>query len=292
MPLRKKNTSLQSAPIASQSEGHGDSESSSSEDTPPQSEEGGSRSGGSEESGSKFVAGSGSQSATGSKGSIKSESRSQEDTTTSPPAIVPETSIGGQTETAAAEGDDEVTPDDTLSHVEGDQVGRLLRTWNCEQVRGIHQFEWMTNAPGDYTCHLPQEFYAIYTATLMNIVVETETTKRAHKTLATTLAPLYTINIQGKTVSIYEEIINRMLHGPEYTTPASVGLFEGKHHTVTSESEIKDPTSRKRIMDWIVSYIATKGEAVTWVSDPHVQITKESLTFPANVWWSIVRAQL
>ncbi|KAH0768934.1 hypothetical protein KY290_012915 [Solanum tuberosum] len=126
----------------------------------------------------------------------------------------------------------------------------------------IHKFEWMNNAPGEYIVHLPRDFYAIYASTLMNTVVVTETTKRAQKTLATILAPLDTITIQGKIVNISEESINRMLHGPEYATPASAGLFEGNHHAVTSESEMKDHTSQERIMHWIAHYIAIEREAV------------------------------
>uniref|UniRef100_M1DZG0 Putative plant transposon protein domain-containing protein n=1 Tax=Solanum tuberosum TaxID=4113 RepID=M1DZG0_SOLTU len=148
------------------------------------------------------------------------------------------------------------------------------------------------NAPGEYTNHLPRDFYAIYAATLMSIAVETETTKRAQKTLATTLDHLDTVTVRGKIVNISEETINRILQGPEYTTPASIGLFEGKYHVVTSESEMEDPSSREHIMHWIAGYIATEREAVAWVSEPHVPITKTSLTFQAKVWWSIVRAQL
>uniref|UniRef100_M1DAI6 Integrase core domain containing protein n=1 Tax=Solanum tuberosum TaxID=4113 RepID=M1DAI6_SOLTU len=45
-------------------------------------------------------------------------------------------------------------------------------------------------------------------------------------------------------------------------------------------------------MRWIAGYIATEREAVARVSDLHVLITKASLTFSVEVWWSIVRAQL
>lgn len=45
--------------------------------------------------------------------------------------------------------------------------------------------------------------------------------------------------------------INRILHGPMYTTPNFIGLFEAIHHEVKREEEIKDPTSRERIMCWI-----------------------------------------
>ncbi|KAH0773546.1 hypothetical protein KY290_010683 [Solanum tuberosum] len=100
----------------------------------------------------------------------------------------------------------------------------------------------MNNAPGEYTGHLPREFYVIYAPTLMNIAAETETTKRAQKELVATLDPLDTITVRGRIVNISEETINRMLHGLEYTAPDSVGLFEGKHHVVTSESEMEDPT--------------------------------------------------
>ncbi|KAH0700870.1 hypothetical protein KY284_015085 [Solanum tuberosum] len=122
----------------------------------------------------------------------------------------------------------------------------------------------------------------------MNIAAETKTTNRPQKTLAATLAPLDRITVRGTIVNISEETFNRMLHGPEYTTPTSVGLFEGKHHVVTSESEMEDPTSRERIMRWISGYIATEREEVAWVPDPHVSITKASLTFPAKVWWSTI----
>uniref|UniRef100_M1DKQ1 Integrase core domain containing protein n=1 Tax=Solanum tuberosum TaxID=4113 RepID=M1DKQ1_SOLTU len=124
------------------------------------------------------------------------------------------------------------------------------------------------------------EFYVIYASTLMNIVEETETTKRAQKTLAATLSPLDTITIRGTIVNISEETIDMMLHCLEYTAPTSV--FKGKYHAITSESEMEDPTSWERIMRWIAGYFATESEAVAWVSDPHMPITKASLTFSAK----------
>ncbi|KAH0748227.1 hypothetical protein KY290_027459 [Solanum tuberosum] len=176
--------------------------------------------------------------------------------------------MGAQTETCAEEGDNEVTPDNTMvqyvSIREFDpgivsKSGGFRKRPLIPKTRvvmadiqafpeiyrlfQIHQFEWMTNAPGEYTGYLPREFYVVYATTLMNMAAETETTKRAQKTLAATFVPLDTIIIRGKTVNISEETINRMLHGPEYTTPTSVGLFEGKHYAVTSESEMDDPTS-------------------------------------------------
>ncbi|KAK4713470.1 hypothetical protein R3W88_019377 [Solanum pinnatisectum] len=53
---------------------------------------------------------------------------------------------------------------------------------------------------------------------------------------------------------------------------------------------MEDQTSRERIMRWIASYIAMEKKAAAWVCDSYVHITKASLTFPAKVWWSIVRA--
>uniref|UniRef100_M1DND4 PiggyBac transposable element-derived protein domain-containing protein n=1 Tax=Solanum tuberosum TaxID=4113 RepID=M1DND4_SOLTU len=42
----------------------------------------------------------------------------------------------------------------------------------------LHQFDWMDNAPREYSSHLTREFYSSYTATLMNFSADTETTKR------------------------------------------------------------------------------------------------------------------
>ncbi|KAH0709409.1 hypothetical protein KY284_010836 [Solanum tuberosum] len=156
----------------------------------------------------------------------------------------------------------------------------------------LHQFEWMNNAPGVHTGHLLREFYAIYAATLMYNAAETKSSERAQKELAATFEPLETITMRGKVMDIFEASINRMLHGLEYSSPASIGLFEAKHHAVTNEAEMKNQTSREHIMRWIASYIAIEKEAATWVSDSHLHIKKASLTFPTKVWWSIVRAQL
>ncbi|KAH0715018.1 hypothetical protein KY284_007923 [Solanum tuberosum] len=156
----------------------------------------------------------------------------------------------------------------------------------------LHQFEWMNNDPRVYTSHLPRELYAIYLATLMNKAAKIESSKRAQKAIAATFNLLETITVWGEVVDISEALINRMLHDPEYSSSASVGLFKAKHHAVTSEAEMEDQTSRERIMRWISSYIATEKKAAVWVSDSHIHITKASLTFLAKVWWSIVRAQL
>ncbi|KAH0706110.1 hypothetical protein KY285_010637 [Solanum tuberosum] len=83
-----------------------------------------------------------------------------------------------------------------------------------------------------------------------------------------------------------------MLHGLEYTAPASVGLFEGKHHEVTSDTTMEIQDSRERVLRWIAKQIAIDGENVVWVTTTPTLITKASLSFPAKVWWVVVRVQL
>jgi len=100
------------------------------------------------------------------------------------------------------------------------------------------------------------------------------------------------VSVQGQSIDIYETRVNRMLHGPEYRTHVSVGLFEGRHQTVTSETEMDDPSSRECFMRWIAGQIAIEGENVSWVANAEVQITKSSLLFPSKVWWAFFRAQL
>ncbi|KAH0693013.1 hypothetical protein KY285_020110 [Solanum tuberosum] len=123
----------------------------------------------------------------------------------------------------------------------------------------IHQFEWMNITPREYTGHLPKKFYSIYATTLMNMAAETETSKREQRALAATFDTIDAITVQGNVVDISEASISRMLHGPKYTTPTSIGLFKAKHHAVTSESEMEDPTSREHVMHWIAGYIAKEG---------------------------------
>uniref|UniRef100_M1DZX6 Putative plant transposon protein domain-containing protein n=1 Tax=Solanum tuberosum TaxID=4113 RepID=M1DZX6_SOLTU len=107
-----------------------------------------------------------------------------------------------------------------------------------------------------------------------------------------TWGPLNSIMVRGTSVDISEATINMMLHGSEYTASASVGLFKGKHHTVTSETEMEVQSSRERVLRWIARQIASEGENAAWVTETPVHITKASLSFPAKVWRAIVRAQL
>uniref|UniRef100_M1DY22 Putative plant transposon protein domain-containing protein n=1 Tax=Solanum tuberosum TaxID=4113 RepID=M1DY22_SOLTU len=100
------------------------------------------------------------------------------------------------------------------------------------------------------------------------------------------------VSVQGQSIDISETRVNRMLHGPEYRTHVSVGLFEVRHQTVTSETEMDDPSSREFVMRWIFGQIAIEGETASWVANAEVQITKASLLFPSKVWWAFFRAQL
>uniref|UniRef100_M1DGD8 Integrase core domain containing protein n=1 Tax=Solanum tuberosum TaxID=4113 RepID=M1DGD8_SOLTU len=126
----------------------------------------------------------------------------------------------------------------------------------------------------------------------MNFATETETTKHGKKDIASTWGPLDSIMVRGTSVNISKSIVSRMLHGPEYTTLASVGLFEGKHHVVTSEAEIEVQSSHERIMHWIARQISSEGENASWVTRLSIHITKASLSFSVKVWWAIVCAQL
>ncbi|KAH0714986.1 hypothetical protein KY284_007891 [Solanum tuberosum] len=89
-----------------------------------------------------------------------------------------------------------------------------------------------------------------------------------------------------------EATINRMLHGPEYSAPTSVDLFEGKHHEVTSDATVEIQSSREKVLRWIAKQIAIDGENVVWVTTMPTLIPKASLSFSAKVWWAIVCAQL
>lgn len=78
------------------------------------------------------------------------------------------------------------------------------------------------------------------------------------------------------------------MHGPEYTTLTLVGLFDGKKHAMTSDTEMEDQTSRDRVMRWISGLITSEGVNAPWVADAQMLITKASLSFPAMVWRSII----
>ncbi|KAH0685649.1 hypothetical protein KY290_017171 [Solanum tuberosum] len=119
------------------------------------------------------------------------------------------------------------------------------------QIFQLHQFDWMDNALGEYSTHLTRKFYSSYAATLINFAADTETTKHGLKDMAITWAPLNSIIVWGKSTDISEVSINRMLHGPEYFAPAAVGLFEAKHHEVTSYATMEEQDSLERVLLWI-----------------------------------------
>lgn len=89
----------------------------------------------------------------------------------------------------------------------------------------FHKSQWMENASSTCSNQLTREFYKSYASTLMNLSTDTETTKRGQKDLDITLGPLNSIIIQSKSIDILKNSINRMLHGPEYSTPPSVSIF-------------------------------------------------------------------
>uniref|UniRef100_M1DF18 Uncharacterized protein n=1 Tax=Solanum tuberosum TaxID=4113 RepID=M1DF18_SOLTU len=84
-------------------------------------------------------------------------------------------------------------------------------------------------------------------------------------------------------MDISKSTINRMLHGPEYTTPASVGLFEGKYHAMTSETEMQDQSSRERVMRWIAKKIALEGENAAWVTGSQLRPTGNDNTLSPSL---------
>ncbi|KAH0693111.1 hypothetical protein KY285_020208 [Solanum tuberosum] len=277
------------------------------QDTHPQSKEEGSSSGSREESGSQFDAGLGIQSVDGSGGSSESASGSQEDTTTPPSAVNTEAETGAQEKAGVVGEYEDITNDDTMVlYVNINEVDPAKRQqlidcfpfmWTVNRseeffnngivnnsggfkkrsimpetrvvvadIKSIpdiywifqfHQFDWMNNAPGEYSSHLTREFYLSYEATLMNFVADTETTKRWQKEIA------------------------------KYTAPASIDLFEGKHHAVTSDTKMEVQSSRERVLSWIASEIALDRENAVWVTATPTLITKASLflqpSYPVNM---------
>lgn len=83
-----------------------------------------------------------------------------------------------------------------------------------------------------------------------------------------------------------------MLHGLTYIALSSVLLFEGKHHDIRNAANIKDQTSRERVLRWIAKSIASDGEYASSLTTTPTTTAKATLTFPAKVWWVVVRAHL
>uniref|UniRef100_M1DXB8 Uncharacterized protein n=1 Tax=Solanum tuberosum TaxID=4113 RepID=M1DXB8_SOLTU len=54
---------------------------------------------------------------------------------------------------------------------------------NIYRIFQFHQFDWMNNAPGEYSSHLTREFYSSYAATLMNFVATRRQLNGGRKTL-------------------------------------------------------------------------------------------------------------
>ncbi|KAH0698456.1 hypothetical protein KY284_012671 [Solanum tuberosum] len=141
----------------------------------------------------------------------------------------------------------------------------------------------MNNTPGEHSSHLTREFYSSYAATLMNFATETVITKWGQKEITSTWGPLNSIMVWGKSIDISEITINMMLHGPKYTAPTLVGLFEGKHHVATSENEMEVQSSRELVLRWIARQIALEGENVAWVTGTPTLITKASLSLSPSL---------
>ncbi|KAH0714844.1 hypothetical protein KY284_007749 [Solanum tuberosum] len=172
MAHRRMNATKHSSPTASQLEGHNASESSSSEikinvtpddhppratrsravrailqDTPLQSEEGGSSSGSGEESGSKSDAASGSQSDDGSGGNGESESGSQEDANTSPPTVNTKAETGVREVADVVDEDIEITTDDTMvQYVHIHEYDPIAR----QQLIDCFRFVWTVNRSEEF----------------------------------------------------------------------------------------------------------------------------------------------
>ncbi|KAH0715035.1 hypothetical protein KY284_007940 [Solanum tuberosum] len=240
MAPRRKNTAPHSSPTASQLEARA-----TLQNTPSQSKEESSSSGNGEESGS--------QSNNGSGGSVESASSSQDDATTPPPAVEIEVQTGAQEEGCVVEADEDITTDDTM--VQYVHLHEYDPTTSQQLIDFFH-FMRIVNRSEDFF----KNGIVNKSATLINFAAETETTKHRQKDIASTWGPLDSIIVRGTFVNISKSTINRMLHGPEYITPASVGLFEGKHHAVTSEVEIEVQSSHERIMHWIARQISSEGE--------------------------------
>uniref|UniRef100_M1D8A6 Uncharacterized protein n=1 Tax=Solanum tuberosum TaxID=4113 RepID=M1D8A6_SOLTU len=80
-----------------------------------------------------------------------------------------------------------------------------------------------------------------------------------------------------------------MLHGPKCTTLASVGLFEGRHHAVTNETEMNDPNLKERVMRWISGQIAIKRESATWANIPPNKLVDKWVETPKVIETSKIK---
>uniref|UniRef100_M1DCP5 Integrase core domain containing protein n=1 Tax=Solanum tuberosum TaxID=4113 RepID=M1DCP5_SOLTU len=172
MGPRRKNATKPAPVTASQSEGHGDSEASGSEvqinvspedhspratrslarrailqDSPPQSEEGGSSSENGENSGCPTDTTAGNQSADNSGDSAESDSGSQADTGTSPPVATTKAENGAQKETVNREDEEEITNDDIMvMYVNAQEPNPALRP----QLIACYRSMWTVNRSKEF----------------------------------------------------------------------------------------------------------------------------------------------
>uniref|UniRef100_M1DG46 Integrase core domain containing protein n=1 Tax=Solanum tuberosum TaxID=4113 RepID=M1DG46_SOLTU len=278
MAPQRKNTTKHSSPTASQSEGHNDFESSSSkvhinttiEDHSPRATRAQTRGQFSRtlipNLKRKFVDGSG--------GSSEFASGSQEDTTTPPSAVNTEAETGAQEKAGVVGEYEDITNDDTMVlYVNINEVDPAKR----QQLIDCFLFMWTVNRSEEFFNNgIVNKSGGFKKRSIMH---ETRTLRQLNvgRRKLPVPGPLNSIFVRGTSIDISEDTINRMLHGPEYTAPTSVDLFEGKHHAVTSDTKIEVQSSRERVLRWIASEITLDRENAVWVTTTPTLITKASL---------------
>ncbi|KAH0698590.1 hypothetical protein KY284_012805 [Solanum tuberosum] len=219
---------------------------------------------------------SGEESGSGSGSGEESDSGSQENTADPQPEVGVETEMGAhEKENAKGENDDDTISATMVQYVHQHEVDPVDLFKN-----GI-----VSNSDGfSGRPFIPEtRVVASDIQAFSDIYKLLKTIKRGQKTLVRTWGPLNSIVVRGKSVDISEDTINKMLHGPEYIAPSSVGFFEGKHHALTSEAEMEDPTSRERVMHWIAGLIASEGENSTWVAGTQLRPTSNDNTLSPSL---------
>uniref|UniRef100_M1DQL5 Putative plant transposon protein domain-containing protein n=1 Tax=Solanum tuberosum TaxID=4113 RepID=M1DQL5_SOLTU len=118
----------------------------------------------------------------------------------------------------------------------------------------LHQFDWMDNAPGEYSSHLTREFYSSYAATLMNFAADTETTKRGQKDMASTWDPLNSIII-AKQIAIDGENAGWVTTTSTLITKASLS-FPAKVWWAVVQAQLRPTANDNTLSPSLASLVA------------------------------------
>lgn len=137
-----------------------------------------------------------------------------------------------------------------------------------------YKFQYLVGPSGKYSSTIVREFFASFTATILNSLLKGKNPLTQHQLKYTW--------VRGRQVDNSETTISRILFGPDFPMPKSTIEFVRRLGQTRDTALMRDLDRSTSLMRWVADQITEYGLDLEWIATLSEPIMKASPSFTSK----------